>query len=129
MAEFSDNFFESNKIVLESLDDLDEYGNSVDIWVALHTESEKEHIGSNSFGHYTLHVFDSPIEVVLKDGTVLDTFRAAILVQEPGDMATRDTYALTYPSEAAAMVQLKEIKEAYQDFWMDEEAKEQGMEV
>jgi hypothetical protein len=120
---------ESNKIILESLDDIAEYGNSVDIWVAMHEESEKERTGSNSFGHYTLHVFDRPVEVSLTDGTVLDTFQAAILVQEPGDMATRDTYALTYPSEAEALAQLEEINEAYQDFWMAEEAKEQGMEV
>jgi hypothetical protein len=127
----SDAFEDSlaaNKIVLETLDDVYEYGNSVDTWVAMHESSEKEFIGSNTFGRYFLHVFDQPIDIVLKDGTVLETFQAAILVENPGELAVRDTFALTFPSETEARAQFEQIKEKFQEFWMDEEAKEEGIE-
>jgi hypothetical protein len=121
MIDFDQEFFDSDKIVLETLDDLSEYMTTVDVWIKMHEKSERDVIGSNTFGFYTLHVFDSPVEIVTLAGALLDMFQAAISVETPGDMDTRETYSLTFATEQEARTQLEEIKDKYNDFWMAED--------
>lgn len=121
MIDFDQEFFDSDKIVLETLDDLSEYTTTVDVWIKMHEKSEKEVVGSNSFGFYTLHVFDSPIEVVTLAGAPLDMFQAAISVETPGDMSVRETGSLTFATEQKARTQFEEIKDKFYDFWMAED--------
>ncbi len=124
MVDFDQEFFDSNRIVLETLDDIGEYTTTVDVWLSMHDQSEKDVIGSESFGYYELHLFDQPVEIVTSGGDMLDSFMGAVVFDSPGEMSTRETHAYTFPSKDEAQSFFESVKNDFYDFSMREEGEE-----
>lgn len=124
MIEFDNEFFDADKIVFETVDDVDEYITTVDVWLAMHDESAKDVTGSEKVGFYELHVFDEPVQIVTPDGDLLDSFSAAVVYDSPGKLGERETSAFTFDSEEAARMFFEARKEELFEASMQEEGEE-----
>lgn len=124
MVDFDQDFFDSNKIVLETLDDIGEYLTTVDVWLTMNEQSEKDVLGSEKFGFYSLHTFDQPVEIVTADGNVLDSFQGAVVYDSPGKLSERETYSFTFQTPEEAQVFFENLKEEFYQFGITEDGED-----
>lgn len=119
-----DSFISSNKIELQTLDDVDEYMSTIDLWLTMHDDSEVAVTGSEKFGYYALHTFDQPVQIVTPDGDVLDSFEAAVVYESPGRLQERETYSFTFPAKEQAENFFERMKDEFYQFSLDTDEEE-----
>ena len=124
MDELPENFFDSNTIVLQTLDDVNEYMSTIDLWLTMHDDSEVDVIGSEEFGYYALHTFDEPVQIITPKGDVLDSFEAAVVYNSPGRLQTRETYSFTFPAKEQAETFFERMREEFYKFSLDTDEEE-----
>ncbi len=124
MEDFDENFFSSNTIELQTLDDVDEYMSTVDLWLTMHDGSEVAVTGSEEFGYYALHTFDEPVQITTPDGDIIDSFEAAVVYESPGLLQTRETYSFTFPTQEQATTFFERMKEEFYKFSLDTDKEE-----